>query len=250
MNRKIAVAVAALMLMAGPAWAQVPKAPSAATSAESQLEAASAAISRADFATALRVFLLPLAEQGNAQAQFNLGFIYATVAPQDYAQATSWFRKAADQGNASAQGGLGLMYSTGLGAPQDYVQAVSWYRKAADQGDARAQSSLGFAYQQGQGVPRDYAQAASWYRKAAEQGDAVAQGGLGLMYDQGLGVLQDYVQAHKWYNLAAARADEGYTRDSFIWGRDLLAAIMTPAQIAEAQRLAREWRPTPAAGGR
>jgi uncharacterized protein len=84
----------------------------------------------------------------------------------------------------------------------------------------------------------DYAAAVSWYRKAAEQGNAKAQFHLGVMYFNDLGVPQDYVLAHMWFSLAIAR---GY--DDAIFNRDVTAAKMTPAQIAEAQKLAREWKP-------
>ena len=87
----------------------------------------------------------------------------------------------------------------------------------------------------GEGVPQDYAAAASWYRKAAEQGYARAQNNLGVMYDNGEGVPQDYVTAHMWFNLAAA---SGY--NEAVRNRDMVARHMTPAQIAEAQKLARE----------
>ncbi len=96
------------------------------------------------------------------------------------------------------------MYLNGAGVPQDYVEAVRWYRMAADQEVAGAQFSLGFMYATGQGVP------------------------------------QDYVQAHMWYNLAASRA-AGEERESAVEGRDNVADWMNPTQIAEAQRLAREW---------
>ena len=91
--------------------------------------------------------------------------------PQDYAEAVRWYRKAADQGNADAQFSLGYMYDNGQGVPQDYAEAARWYRKAADQGDADAQFNLGYMYDKGQGVPQDYAEAARWYRKAADQGE-------------------------------------------------------------------------------
>ena len=84
-----------------------------------------------------------------------------------------------------------------------------------------------------------------WFRLvrlAAEQGDASAQLFLGHMYADGEGVPQDYVQAHKWFNLAAASAEVAF-RETFVEARDDVAARMTPSQIAEAQRLAREWRP-------
>jgi uncharacterized protein len=93
-------------------------------------------------------------------------------------------------------------------------------------------------------VPQDYAQALIWYRKAAEQGDARAQFGLGLMYADGHGVPQDYVRAHMWFNIAAGAqgASDASVRDSVKW-RDLVATRMTPAQIAEARRMASEWKP-------
>jgi TPR repeat protein len=81
--------------------------------------------------------------------------------------------------------------------------------------------------------------AVSWYRKAAEQGEASGQYNLGIMYRTGRGVPQDYVQAHMWFNLAASHT---YPVDDAVADRDLVAARMTPLQIAEAQRLAREWK--------
>ena len=112
---------------------------------------------------------------------------------------------------------------------------------AADQGDAAAQNNLGRMYDGGHGVPQDYAQAVVWLRKAAEQGSALGQVNLGTMYDHGHGVPQDYAQAHMWYNLAASSAEDDAARNEAAKVRDLVATKMTPAQIAEAQRMAREW---------
>jgi TPR repeat protein len=111
-------------------------------------------------------------------------------------------------------------------------------RPLAEQGSALAQAKLGVMYDEGKGVPQDYAAAASWYRKAAEQGDANAQVILGGKYALGEGVPEDYVIAHMWYNLAAAEGHKNAVK-----ARDLVAAVMTPQQIAEAQKLAREWKP-------
>jgi TPR repeat protein len=165
----------------------------------------------------------------------------AAVRKGDYATAMQYFRVLADQGNAVAQNNLGFMYDQGLGVPQNYAQAVVWYRKAADQGDAAAQNNLGRMYDGGQGVPQDYAQAVVWLRKAAEQGNALGQVNLGTMCDHGHGVPQDYAQAHMWYNLAASSAEDDAARNEAAKVRDLVATKMTPAQIAEAQRMAREW---------
>ncbi len=129
-------------------------------------------------------------------------------------------------------------------AKGDYGTALRLWRPLAEQGDARAQYNLGLMYTNGLGVPQDDATAVSWYRKAAEQGFAEAQFNLGSMYYGGKGVPQDYVQAHMWFNLAAARFDASEkNRDLAVKNRDQVAAKMTPAQIAEAQKLAREWKP-------
>ena len=160
----------------------------------------------------------------------------------DYATALKIYRPLAEQGNASAQTALGVIYEHGQGVPQDFVQAVIWYNEAAYQGDPDAQSNLGAMYANGWGVPQDYAQAVVWYRQAGERWNAGAQRNLGLMYEHGQGVPQDYVSAHMWLNLAAAsRAPDPAVRDQAAKERDMLAAKMTPAQIAEAQRVAREW---------
>jgi TPR repeat protein len=159
----------------------------------------------------------------------------------DYETAVRLWRLSGDEGNVSAQFNLGLLYSSGQGLPQDYPQALIWYRKAADQGDARAQVNLGGMYRVGRGVRQDYAQSAAWFRKAANQGNLFAQADLGEMYRDGQGVPQDFVRAHMWFNLVASGASEASIRDQAVRDRNELAAKMTPAQIAEAQRLASGW---------
>ncbi len=129
----------------------------------------------------------------------------------------------------------------------DYAAALREFRALAEQGDADAQYNLGFMYGEGQGVPQDYAEAVKWFRKAAEQGVAPAQSRLGIMYYEGHGVVQDYVQAHMWLNLAAARGG-GDAGDAYAKVRDIVAELMTPAQIAEAQRRAGKWRPSGQSG--
>ena len=142
---------------------------------------------------------------------------------------------AAEQGDATAQVNLGYLYENGRGVPQDYKEAAKWYRLAAEQGDASAQNNLGYMYKNGRGVPQDYAEAVKWYRLAAEQGDAYAQNNLGVRYRKGEGVLQDNVMAHMWYNIASANGDT----DAREW-RDERAGLMTPAAIEKAQAMARE----------
>ncbi len=149
-------------------------------------------------------------------------------------------RKAAEQGNPDAQNRLGMLYSEGRGVPQDYIQAKQWFDKAAEKGHPGAQVNLGTLYFHGNGAPESEQMALSWFRRAAAQGDALAFAKLGLMYEQGRGVPQDFIQAHMWYNLSAAHGEK-----RALERRDALTKQMTPAQIAEAQRLAREWTPKP-----
>jgi TPR repeat protein len=157
----------------------------------------------------------------------------------DFATAERLFRSLAEHGNAIAQYNLGAMYYKGEGVPQSYPEAVFWYRHAAWQGDASAQLSLGLMYYNGQGTLQSYAEALTWFLKAADQGSAQAQINLGAMYANGQGVPQDYIHAHMWLSLAATKSE---TRAAEL--RDVVAAKMTAAQIAEAQQLAREWKPT------
>ena len=91
-------------------------------------------------------------------------------------------------------------------------------------------------YYDGQGVLQDHKEAVKWYTKAAEQGYASAQSNLGVMYDNGRGVVQDHAKAHMWFNLAAANGYEIGRKN-----RDIIAKEMTSDQIAEAQKMAREW---------
>lgn len=155
-------------------------------------------------------------------------------------------------GDADAQYKVGNMYNSGNpynsadeGVPQDYEIAFIWYRRAADQGHARAQNNVGYMYAVGRWVPQDKAEAVRWYRKAAEQGEIVAQANLGVELIQTL-----RSEAHMWLNLAASHTRSEDEREQ--WGnlRDLIAKKMTPAQIADAQRRAREWRPKPTTSAR
>ena len=121
---------------------------------------------------------------------------------------------------------------------RDYETAMRLFRPFAEQGNADAQYNLGAMYDQGWGVPQDYAEAVKWYRMGAEQGDVWTQVALGVKYANGHGVPQDYVLAHMWLNLAVAQGSK-----NGILFRDEFAESMTSEQIAEAQKLAREWKP-------
>jgi TPR repeat protein len=132
--------------------------------------------------------------------------------------------------------------------PQDYAKAMKWLRLAADQGNADAQYSLGTKYLD-DGPAQDYGEAMKWLRLAADQEHAKAQLYLGIMYANGLGVPQDYLQAHMWLSLAVPRIPSDIIdkekHDMAMAVRDLIASMMTPAQITEARELARVWKPTP-----
>ena len=182
------------------------------------------------------------AEQGDAKAQCILGAMYyvGEGVPQDYKEAAQWYTKAAEQGNADAQFFLGAMYREAAGVPQDDREAVKWYMKAAEQGNAEAQCNLGVMYVKGRGVRQNSKEAVKWFTKAAEQGDAEAQFNLGATYGQGKGVLEDYVEAYKWTLLAAMNGDDqAQSRAQSL--KDSLRQKMTPFQVEEGQRRAKEF---------
>ncbi len=178
--------------------------------------------------------LIYAAEQGDAEAQFNLGNMYrkgegvpqsdqeavkwyrlsaeqgdaiaydsGEGVPQSDQEAVKWYRLSAEQGDAEAQFNLGVMYANGEGVPQSDQEAVKWYRLSAEQGIAWAQYNLGNMYRKGEGVPQSYQEAVKWYRLSAEQGIAEAQYNLGSMYAEGAGVPQSNQEAVKWYRLSA-----------------------------------------------
>lgn len=154
-----------------------------------------------------------------------------------YGVALEEFRPLAEQGIAEAQFYLGVMHAKGRGAPQDYAEAVRWYRLAAEQGFAKAMSNLGMMYSKGKGLPQDFALAVRWYQEAADEDLPEAQYNLGVMYKEGKGVPRDLVKAHMWFNLASSRGHQDAYR-----ARMLVAQMMTPEKIVQAQKLAREWR--------
>ena len=121
------------------------------------------------------------------------------------------------------------------------AQTLAETQQRANEGDAHAQATLGFVYENGEGVPENLMQAVVWYRIAADQDYAPAQANLGVMYSNGQGVPQDDVEAHKWLSLAVSSLT-GDRQKGYAEYRNAMAKQMTPAQLAEAQRLAREWQ--------
>jgi len=149
-------------------------------------------------------------------------------------------RKLAEEGNAAAQNKLGLFYKVGKGVTQNYGQAKRWFEEAAKQGHAEAQINLGSLYLQGDAPPQSPHMALFWFGRAAEQGVVPAFAKLGQMYQEGEGVPQDFVQAYMWFHLAATNGEAPSAER-----RHILATKMSHDQIMEAEKLAREWKPTP-----
>ena len=150
----------------------------------------------------------------------------------DYATALREWTPLAEQGNAFAQYNLGMMYAT-VDALNDHKKAVKWLKLSSEQGNARAQVILGNLYDRGRGVAQNHKTAVKWYRLAAEQGYIAAQASLGVMYGTGQGVRQDNLYAHMWGNIAASSGNVGGRRLL-----DLVVNQMTPDQIVLAQQIA------------
>jgi len=218
-----------------------------------------------DYALGMR-WMRIAADRGLADAQHDVGILYQRGwgVERNEAEAVKWFRLAADQGLVVAQNNLADIFALGLGVPQDFGEALKWYRIAADQGSSYAENVVGVAYERGLYVTQDYAEAFRWYRRAAnkiyERPDDTwihsPQYNIGALYASGRGTAQDYVQALKWFTLAAAFGDTkppapfgiklaDTSKYTALEQRDRLIALMTSAQITEAERLAQEWRPHP-----
>ena len=117
----------------------------------------------------------------------------------DYQSALMIWTPLAEAGDAVAQFNIGYMHEFGEGVTSNHVLAAKWYERAADQGDARAQHSLANYYF----TSGSYATATKWYQQSAEQGLAEAQADLGASYGLGQGVPQSYIYAHMWSNISS-----------------------------------------------
>lgn len=194
-----------------------------------------------DYARAATLFL-PLAEKGDAIAQFNLGLLYAQgrVILQDYRIALQWYLAAAEQGHPEAQNKLGELYVSGKGVAQDFKKAMNWFLLSAKQENATAQLHIGDMYAEGQGVPQDYREVFKWYQLAAKQGDSVAHARLAECYEKGLGTAQNSRVAIDWLNTAITSAPDMNQRKAYIARRDEIAQLIDSRKLAIEQKLARE----------
>lgn len=127
----------------------------------------------------------------------------------------------------------------GTGVERDQTKSAQWLKKGAEQNDADCQFMLGLAFEEGDGVIKDYAEAVKWYKRAADQGQTSGQYALGVQYVSGNGVDKDLTLAYMWFNLASTTGSSNGKV-----ARAELEKNMTRKQIADAQRMAREWKPT------
>ena len=227
---------------------------------------------RKDYQEAYAIWLFLVAQRtkrGDANGQYKFGEKYSLGFPRNLhygKEAVKLWSIDAEKGNGAALGLLVSMYHHGTGVPMDNKEALKWIRLAAEQRIAAGQRSLGYMYERGLEVSQDYSEAAKWYQLSAEQGntfsssrlyelakknipqavqflinnaeqgDSLAQSYLGRMYADGEGIAQDNIQAHKWFSISLT--------GSYKNGREFKNNVekqMTPVQIAEAQKLEREW---------
>lgn len=228
-----------------------------------------------DYATVLRVCEAP-AKAGDSVCQDMLGVLYSEGegVARDQATAFHWFQLAAAQGNPTAEFNLALAYERGEGVAKNPAEAEKWYTKAAEsglpyaefrlariaasrddwktavkwlrpaaaQGLPPAQSMLGVAYESGHGVRRSEKQAAKWYEAAADHGDILAQSRFAGLYERGDGVDQDFKESYFWYAVAL-RDPKDPTAKQDAEGLKRVAARLSPADVADAAQIAKDWKP-------
>ena len=231
-----------------------------------------AAFKKGDYQTALRDWRAA-AEAGSAEAQYDLGLLYARGlgVQRDLTVAQQWYEAAAAKGNTQAEFSLGQMYAKGWGVPRDeasalawidsadgsqsstdftwmpiegygqepdYAKAAYWYRLASDQGHSEAQYDLAGLYSDGMGVPKDQTQAFQLVKKAAAEGFLPAQTRLAWRYANGRGVEKSDSEAFFWYTVAARHGDKQAEK-----ARIVIVPKIPPAQINEVEAKAVAWRP-------
>jgi len=185
---------------------------------------------------------LPVAESGDAKAQFEIGQMYETGdgTKKDMRQAVTWYMRAADQGYADAQFKVGKMFADGTGLRQDFAAAAKWYRVAATfNNHTDAQFRLGELYFNGRGVEHDYGRAIQYYTLAAKKGHAAAQYLLGSMYEEGWGVTRDLITAYMWLKMAVPNQAEAlavHKKYDPVKKLERLKTKMNNFQIEEAEK--------------
>ena len=214
------------------------------------------------------------ADSGHAEAQFDLGVLYAQGlgVRRDLTEAAFWYRRSAEQGNAEAEFALGQMYSRGWGVPRDEAdairwlqmansvesdgpptdwanvegygmprddqQAAYWYQKAAEKGHPEAEFNLARLYAGGHGVKKDEEQAARWVSASATQGFTPAMSNLGSRFATGNGVAQNTKRAYFWLTLAFLHGDKSVEKQ-----RSMEAGKLQATEVAEEDHAAQNWKP-------
>jgi TPR repeat protein len=224
MHLKALAIAATLLALATPSWAD--------------FDEGKAAYDQGDYATALKEWR-PLAEQGDASAQFHLGLMYGNGngVARDSGVAMKLFRKAAEQGFLDAQYHLGFKYLFGMGVPANDAEAIKWLSKAAKQGHAGGEAGLGIIFATiTYGLDRGkYEDVLPGLHSLAKHGHAEAQAKLGTLYDEGRGVPQDYVQAYIWFSASWLNLSKATQKEVAAENRDGVARKMTAIQMAEAE---------------
>ena len=179
------------------------------------------------------------ADGGYASGFYNLGLLHqdGLGVEKNTATAAEWFRQAAELGHAAAQNNYGVLLQQGISGKQDPTAALEWFRKAANQGYLNAQTNLGAAYYSGNGIERDYTQAMSWFRKAADSGYPRALEMVGRMTFLGQGAKADAKEAYKWFWLAQSLGYEPAKT-----GMDLVGAKLKESERAAATKAAEQFR--------
>lgn len=180
------------------------------------------------------VLLLLLSAAPSWGAEFAIG--QDAYDSGDYQTALAEWQPLAEAGDANAQFGMGLLYANGFGVPLDDNEALKWYLLAAAQNHGMAENNLGVMYANGWGVPQSDEEAFKWYGLAAEHGVIDAQMVLADRFSSGFGVSPDNVQAYKWLSIAAELGD--FDAETL---RDEVGAKLSAEEIAEAERLANAW---------
>ncbi len=154
------------------------------------MEQARAALSKRDFAAAMPI-LLELGNEGNADAQYQLGIIYGrgnAAAPENHVTAAQWYLKAAEQGHEGAMAHMGLNYAYACGVERNDAESAKWFRRDADKGAAGSMFHLGRLYLAGRGVPKDVAEATRLFKQSGDLGYARGQYFYGLLTRPGEGL--------------------------------------------------------------
>lgn len=168
------------------------------TQARAEFKKGAQAFKNKDFYRAERIWL-PAARNGYVRAQFFLGVLYESASNDRY-KAIHWYLRAAEQGDRDAQHNLGLAYARGLGVKKNVPKAIKWWRAAGLKGNSDSQYNLGIIYATGaSGIDQNFKEAERWWLLAAAGGDALAQYNLGAMYANGVTGKQSYCEAARWW---------------------------------------------------